>query len=210
MANEPKGRSKRKKPHSARSIQARRAPYQGAKRRLDTLSNKKAEFNDIISKRRISIPDPIGNNKNTFRYLTSAQVADYKRKLALVNNEILLVKNDLNKKKYDFKSLVTKNTRALRNIRVDIKEELEEKKLRSIMKMLNSNVAGISTDLIAIKDTFPTLDNVDEKRLKAGLLTLIRKVNNGMPITNLSKNTVTKLYEGISQWNETKTKIWEL
>jgi hypothetical protein len=210
MFKNQSGRGKSTKLHSPKRIQGFRALYQGAKRHFENLCDQADELMDIITNGRISIPDPIGNNKNTFRYLTSAQIADYKRKLAIVNNDLLLVKNDLGQKEYNFKSLVKKNTRALRNLRDDIKEGLEEKKQRSIMKLLNSNVAGISTDLIAIKDTFPTLDNVDGKQLKAVLLTLIRKVNNGMRITNLSKNTITKLHEGISQWNDTKTKIWEL
>lgn len=209
MKRQQKSDLKRGRIHSAKSIHARRAPYHGAKKHLENLIDQKAELSENIASGRVIISDSDNGNRGISRPLTSAQIADYRRRLEMVKNEILLTKNDFRDKEFEFKSVVRKNTRVLRDVRFGIKEELEARKLENMKKMLNSNVAKISEDLTSIKSTFPTNAKADGKQLKSALLKLIRKVNNGVPITNISMDIVAELYNGISKWDNTNNKIWE-
>ena len=191
-------------------LEIKRAVYTGAMRRVNSLEAKKEYYTNVIKSGKVEKQDKKNPEQKITKSLTVAQVFDYKRKLEHVYNDLLLANNDLKYAEFAYKSALKKNSSLARGKRTDIKLGMEKNTFNSIVKMVNKGSDSIKSDLLGLKNSFSQYDDRFLSQIKSTLLKIIRKVNTSMPVTNLSKNLIEKLFNGISAWNGEDSNIMEV
>jgi hypothetical protein len=195
-----------------KQIQIRRAGYFGAKRRNDSLERRMDELTEAIQNRKMVVKNP-KNSENSeatiTRKLSAAQVVDLKRKREELKNDLLLSNYDRRTKESEFKAIVKNKTSMARESRITIRQTIEKDKTNSIIKLFNTSSADVRTDLNSFKEAFQENPDPNQTQIKGALLKIIRKVNSGIPITNISKDMIATLHNGITRWDGRNVKIME-
>lgn len=192
-----------------KQIQNKRASYFGAKRRNDSLERRMEELTEAIQNRKIVTDDPTDSNTKIIRSFNPAQVADLKRKREEIKNDLLLSNHERRTKEFEFKAIVKNRASQARTKRVVIRKTMETDKTNDIIKLLNASSAEVRTALNSFKTAHRENLDTAQKQIKGDLLKIIRKVNTGMPITNISKKMIADLHSGISNWDGQNVKIME-
>lgn len=190
-------------------IKNKRASYFGAKRRNDSLERRMEKLTEAIQNRKIVLTDPTNQDIRSTKYFNPAQVADLKRRREEVKNDLLLSNHDCRAKEFEFKAIVKNKASIARGNRITIRKTFEKNKTNDIIKLLNTSSTEVREDLNSFKTAYPENLDTAQTQIKGNLLKIIRKVNTGMPITNISIKMTADLHSGISRWDGQNVKIME-
>jgi len=194
---------------ATKKIQIRRASYFGAKRRNDSLERRMEELTEAIQNRKIVVADRKNPETTITKHFNAAQIADLKRRREEVKNDLLLSNHDRRTKESEFKAIVKNKTSMARENRITIRQTIEKDKTNSIIKLFNTSSADVRTDLNTFKEAYRENTDANQTQIKGALLKIIRKVNSGIPITNISKDMLATLHGGIARWDGQNVKIME-
>lgn len=192
-----------------KKIQLKRVSFNGAMRRNNSLERRMEELTGAIQNRKIVVADPKNPDTTITKYFNAAQVADLRRRREEVKNALLESNHDCRKKEFEFKAIVKDKASIARENRITIRKTIEKGKANSIIKLLNTSSAKVMDDLNSFRTAYPENLETAQTQIKGDLLKIIRKVNTGMPITNISKKMTADLHNGISRWNGQNVKIME-
>jgi hypothetical protein len=180
--------------------------YYGSKRRMESLNTKRAALFKIIDTGKKEVARISKDNKEqttAIIKLTAAQIRDEKRKLAELENDLAIAKNDFKQKEFDFlKGANTKRGNA-KSQRIAYKQKQFSKKEAIIQTLINRAVlTGSQNDVLALR----TLSGQNINKIKSSMLKIVRKQNGGgYPINNIPNKTVEKIINGLLNWVPAKT-----
>jgi len=194
---------------TTKKIQIRRASYFGAKRRNDSLERRMDELTEAIQNRKIVVADRKNPEITVTKHFNAAQIADLKRRREEVKNALLLSNHDRRTKEFEFKAIVKDKTSIARENRITIRKTIDKEKANSIIKILNTSSAKVMDDLNSFRTAYPENLDTAQTQIKGALVKIIRKVNSGLPITNISKDMLATLHGGITRWDGQNVKIME-
>ena len=189
---------------SKSELQRKRITYYGAKRRVDSLEDKKESIIKIIKSGR---KERIRKDKNTDEQivvvikLTNAQIKDEKRKLADLVLDLEIAKDELKAKDYGFSAASQRNIATTKSKREAYQDKKAEQKLKSVKALVNSAVMNGNLKDVADLRTLAGSD-AKIKDVKSGLMKIVRKQNKqGYPINNVLNKTVEIIMAGLLTWD---------
>ena len=185
-------------------LQKKRLAYYTSKRRVDSLEGIRGS---IIKTIRSGRKERIRKDKDTDEQivvvikLTDAQIIDEKRKLAELDLDLEIAKDELKAKDYGFTAASQRNTTTAKSKRQAYQDKRAEQKLKSVKALVNSAVINGSIQDVADLRTLAGSD-AKIKDVKSGLMKIVRRQNkHGYPISNVLNKTVEIIMAGLLSWD---------
>lgn len=183
---------------SSKQLQNLRSKYYGAKRRVNSLEGQKSELVQIIKSGRRPINSD-GIQKT--RPLSTAERTDFRRRLENVKFDLEFAKVDLAKNEFNYKKASQAIKQSTIKKKHSIKQKMEDQKLELAKKyMKRAQEEGIK-EFTQMKSGKLSDDDIKRLVLKAA-----KKYHNGMPIRNISKDSIAKISEEFLGGTNGKTK----
>jgi len=189
---------------SKTELRRRRVLYYAAKRRCDSLEDKRKASMNIIKtgkKERIQVDKETNDKVVVTVKLTDAQIADEKRILAELVLELEKAEDNLKLRDFGFSKAVKNQTDDILTKTQAYRERKDEEKLNTVKALMNSAIRNGSMQQVLDLQKLSG-DGSKIKAVKAEMMKIIRKENkNGYPIRNLSFKTVEIIMAGLLNWD---------
>lgn len=185
-------------------LKRKRIAYYAARRSVDSLETKRTAAIKVIKsgrKERVRIDKETDKQIIVVVKLTDAETRDEKLKLAQLDLDLEVAKDELKKKDFGF-SIATKiRTDKVKSKKQEYKEKKDDEKNRDVQSLINSAALNSGlTDVLELRHLAGNGANIND--VKLNMMKIVRKENKfGYPIKNISHKTVEIIMAGLLSWN---------